>query len=267
MTTGAFRKGGFGWPILGSLAALVVPPAAELVTGNEMSYTISIFVLFVLFWVLTKMSRAEIGLRFWDLSAYTVSFIYPVVLLALAAAVSAMANDVNMDRSSFGEALFKTFIMFAATWLGALLTEDGLFRGWLWGSLSRTGMGPRGILAWTSLVFGLWHLPVAIIEENFRLPPEVIPVYVANACLLGLAWGIIRLASGSIVVAAFCHGIWNGIVYIFFGYGTKSAVLGITRYDMFDPERGLLGLALNAIAVAILWRWAARRVRRGDAGV
>lgn len=259
---GLDRRGGFGWPVAGSLLALLLSPLAEALTGNEMFYTVPVLGLFVLFWALTRMSLTEIGFRLGDLNAYAVSFAYPLILLSLAAGAAAVGGDTEIDTSSVGEVTSKILIMFAATWLGSLITEEGLFRGWLWGAVSRPGMRTRIILIWTALVFGLWHLPVAVMEENFRLPVEVIPVYIINVCLLGMAWGIIRFASGSIVVTAFCHGVWNGIVYIMFGYGTNSAALGMTRYRLFDPERGLAGLVLNGIAIAVLWRWAAGRAGR-----
>jgi membrane protease YdiL (CAAX protease family) len=253
--------GGFGWPVFGSVAALVVCPALELITGAEWSYTLPIFVFFFLFWGLTRMSRAEIGFRVGGPGAYIVSLVYAFLALSTVGAAAMLGGEGGLSSAPLGKSMILALQMFAATWIGTIITEDGFFRGWLWGSLSRTRLGVRGILIWTSLVFALWHLPVAVIEENFKLPAEVIPVYIVNVLLLGVAWGIIRLASGSIVTAAFCHGIWNGIVYTFFGYGTTSGALGITNYKVYDPERGLLGLAVNAIAVVLLWAWASRKLK------
>jgi hypothetical protein len=38
--------------------------------------------------------------------------------------------------------------------------------------------------------------------------------------------------------------------------------LGIADYKLFDPERGTLGLAVNTLAVLVLWVWAKRVARR-----
>jgi membrane protease YdiL (CAAX protease family) len=114
------------------------------------------------------------------------------------------------------------------------------------------------VLIWTAAVFALWHLPVALLEKNFTLPPRVIPVYVANAFLIGLGWGIIRRASGSVLTAALSHGVWNALAYVLFGYGAKAGVLEVSAYTTFGPERGVVGIVLNAAAVVLLWRWLKR---------
>jgi membrane protease YdiL (CAAX protease family) len=252
------RKSGFGWPIFGSVALLVLCPALELITGAEWTYMLPVVVFFFLFWALTRLSRTEVGFRLGGFGSYVASTIYALLALATVAAAAMLAGEGPPGDIDAGKSLILAAQMFAATWLGTIITEDGFFRGWLWGSLSRLRLGVRGVLVWTSVVFALWHLPVAIIEENFKLPPEVIPVYIGNVFLLGVAWGIIRFASGSIVVVAYCHGVWNGIVYTFFGYGTTSGALDITDYKLYDPERGFLGLAVNALAVVLLWAWASR---------
>lgn len=259
------NEGGFAWPVLGTAATLVLCPALELITGAAWSYTLPLLVFFFLFWTLTKMSRAEIGFRIGGFGAYIASLVYAFLALSAVGVAASIAGDAGLEEASAGRSTLMALQMFAATWIGTIITEDGFFRGWLWGSLTRTRLGARGILLWTSLAFAAWHLPVAIIEENFKLPPEVIPVYIGNAFLLGMAWGIIRLASGSIVTAAFCHGVWNGLVYVFFGYGTKAGALGIENYKLLDPERGILGLVVNTAAAILLWIWASRATKGGGA--
>jgi hypothetical protein len=76
-----------------------------------------------------------------------------------------------------------------------------------------------------------------------------------NAAVLGVAWGLMRSMSGSVIVASLSHGLWNGIAYSFFGYGTKAGALGIKETALYGPEVGVLGLALNVVVVAALWRW------------
>ncbi len=70
---------------------------------------------------------------------------------------------------------------------------------------------------------------------------------------------MLRLASGSIVVAAVSHAAWNALDYVFYGYGRRTGELGIAAYGVIDPERGWLGLAANAVAFALLWSWYRRR--------
>jgi uncharacterized protein len=71
----------------------------------------------------------------------------------------------------------------------------------------------------------------------------------------GAIWGLLRWISGSVVVASLCHGLWNGVDYVFFGFGTKIGALGIKNTAVYGPEVGMLGLALNIVFVVALWRW------------
>ena len=77
-----------------------------------------------------------------------------------------------------------------------------------------------------------------------------------NAAVLGLIWALLRSISGSIVVSSVCHGLWNGGAYAFFGYGTKVGALGIADTAIYGPEVGILGLGLNILFAATLWRYA-----------
>jgi hypothetical protein len=80
-----------------------------------------------------------------------------------------------------------------------------------------------------------------------------------NAAVIGLAWGLLRLLSGSVVVTSVSHGVWNGLAYVFSGYGVKIGALGIHNTALYGPEVGVLGLALNGLFVAGLWAWWWRR--------
>jgi hypothetical protein len=81
------------------------------------------------------------------------------------------------------------------------------------------------------------------------------PIVMANAAVLGAAWGLLRWQSGSVIVASVSHGVWNGLAYVLFGFGKHLGVLGITNTVVFGPELGLLGLALNIGFVTAFWIW------------
>ena len=65
----------------------------------------------------------------------------------------------------------------------------------------------------------------------------------------GGIWGVLRDVSGSLVVSSVSHGVWNGLAYTVFGYGTRAGALGIRQVGIYGPEVGLLGLALNTIVL------------------
>ena len=81
------------------------------------------------------------------------------------------------------------------------------------------------------------------------------PPYIINASLIGVAWGLLRLISGSVVVAAVTHGIWNAAAYVFFNNGAEIGVLGIQDIATYGPEAGGIGLALNLVYTIGLWLW------------
>ncbi len=79
------------------------------------------------------------------------------------------------------------------------------------------------------------------------------PIYILNAAVIGVIWALMRLRSGSIVVTSVSHGVWNGLAYVLFGFGTTLGALGIHNTGVFGPEVGLVGLALNVAFAAVLW--------------
>jgi hypothetical protein len=80
--------------------------------------------------------------------------------------------------------------------------------------------------------------------------------------VIGIVWGMLRWMSGSIIVASCSHGLWNGIAYVFFGFGTKTGALGIRDTAIFGPEIGILGLISNAVFAFLFWQWWRTRCNR-----
>ncbi len=247
------------WPIAATAAGLLLSPVLELATGFGPLYVFALTGLTVALWIILRFSRFEMGARFGPGKIYVIALIYPLVVMGIAAAAAGASGNIAFDTASLGRTSRTALLMFATTIFGAMVTEDGFFRGALWAVLRKNGIGPRWTLLWTGAAFGLWHLPVAIIEPEFALPATVIPVYVINAALIGIAWGALRMASGSVVTAAVCHAIWNALAYGLFGYGTSAGLLGVSRYWLLGPERGIAGLVLNSIVASILMRWALRK--------
>ena len=72
--------------------------------------------------------------------------------------------------------------------------------------------------------------------------------------LLGLAWGLVRHRSGSLLVACTAHASWNATAYTLFGFGARTGALGLADTTWWAPERGWGGLILNALVVVVVWR-------------
>jgi membrane protease YdiL (CAAX protease family) len=97
-----------------------------------------------------------------------------------------------------------------------------------------------------------------LLPTGFNPPPAQIPVYLVNAVVIGAIWGMLRMVSGSVLVASVAHGLWNGMAYVFFGFGSMMGALGIEQTAIYGPEVGWLGLAGNLIFATALWRMCVR---------
>jgi membrane protease YdiL (CAAX protease family) len=100
------------------------------------------------------------------------------------------------------------------------------------------GLTPTSVLILTSVAFAIWHVSSAVLDRGF---------------ISGVAFGLLRWISGSVVVSSVSHGLWNGMVYILFGTGAKVGTLGVAHTAVFGPESGILGLAANIIFAGGLW--------------
>ena len=108
-------------------------------------------------------------------------------------------------------------------------------------------------LSASSSPFGLWHLSTALLPTAFHPALAQVPIYIVNATVIGFVWAQLRQRSGSIIVTSVSHGVWNGLVYVLFGYGTTIGVLGVHNTAVFGPEIGVIGLVLNIVFAGALW--------------
>jgi hypothetical protein len=136
-----------------------------------------------------------------------------------------------------------------------LVGEDGFFRGWLWASLKHAGLNEPRVVLVTGIAFGIWHLPYGILGTGYDPLSAELSLYIISASLIGVAWGLLRLISGSVMVAAVTHGIWNATVYVFFNNGAEIGVFGIQDIATYGPEAGRIGLMLNLVYTLGLWWW------------
>ncbi len=224
-------------------------------TGFSDFSALPLLPLFLFFWWWQKFSRAEIGFKWGKISHHGFAVAYPLVVMSVLAAAAYASGQIDTSATDWDKARFNLFAGIFGTILGAIITEEGFFRGWLWAGLKKNGLSDRAILIATSLIFTAWHISAISLETGFDLPAKEIPLYLVNATLLGLNWGLLRQLSGSIVVASVSHGVWNGIAYALFGFGEKVGALGIQDTHLFGPEVGLFGIALNLVIAIAFWRY------------
>jgi membrane protease YdiL (CAAX protease family) len=179
--------------------------------------------------------------------------LYPLSIFSTITALAYANHALDLSHTDWTKALLNVALLTGATFLVAIITEEGFFRGWLWASLARAGLKPAALIFWTSIAFSLWHWSAITLDTGFNVPIARIPVFMFNAAILGGVWAVMRERSGSILVPSLSHGLWNGCDYVLFGFGTHHGALGIADTAFYGPEVGLLGLGLNAAFLLLLW--------------
>jgi membrane protease YdiL (CAAX protease family) len=247
--------------IIGVATAIGITTTLD-ATGLGMFSALPLFVLTGVFWAVQGFTRAEVGLRWGRAELYGLALLHPLVILGTVILVALVAGATDVSNAEWGKAGLNMALGATVGILMALITEEGFFRGWLWASLKGAGVGRGGVLLWSSVAFSLWHISIVTLDTDFALPAGQIPVYLINVVVIGVIWGLMRQASGSVLVPAVCHAVWNALDYPLFGFGTNVGELGIEQTSIYGPEVGFLGLTLNTLFALVLWRW----IRRTELG-
>ena len=243
------------WPLLASTAAIAISPLLMLATGRDELYTFWLTAMMIGLWFAQRMTMAEVGIVQGDAGSYLIGLAYVAGIIGLVGAGAWAAQLIDLKSYSAAAVFRRLSLNFLVTFVLALISEEGFFRGTLWVSCERAGFSPAKTILWTSIAFGLFHVAVPIIDPDFAQPLSKVPQYVIGSTVFGIAMGLLRFRSGSIIVPSACHALWNATDYTFFGTGRKIGQLGIVDSSIWDPERGYAGLVLAVIAAVLMWRW------------
>lgn len=240
-------------PAVAGFAAAALVTGVMDATGYSMFSALPLIPLTGLFWYLQRFSRQEMGLTWGRPGDYVPALAYPAIVLGGMGLVAWFAGAVDTSDTDWTKAMTNMALMSSTGVIMTLITEEGFFRGWLWAALKRAGKSDTFVLIGTSLAFTAWHLPAISLDTGFDVPVREMPIYLINATLLGLVWGLLRMVSGSVLVAAVCHAVWNGINYPLYGFGENVGALGIQATHIYGPEVGLIGVGLNLAVAAVLF--------------
>ncbi|MEQ9405141.1 MAG: CPBP family intramembrane glutamic endopeptidase [Cyclobacteriaceae bacterium] len=234
-------------PLIAVLLAIIITSVMDFI-GYIMFSALALLPITAIFWLISRLRREEMGLKAGRLEFYGLALLYPILIPGLALAAAYASGDLNVTVN------WKNILLASSVGiLGVLITEEGFFRGWLWGAFRRNKMSPRKTLLVTSIIFTVWHISAVTSGSEYGLPWYQVPIYLVNATFLGLTWGLLRAVSGSVIVPSFCHAVWNALVYELFGFGEEIGSSGITNTILFGPEVGILGIVLNG--GFFLWLW------------
>lgn len=241
-------------PAIGGVFAAIAITTTMDATGYAMFSALPLLPLAGIFWYLQNFSRVEMGLLWGQARYYGIALAYPVFVLGATAFIAYLGTAVDTSATDWSKATLNIVLMSSIGVLMTLLTEEGFFRGWLWASLKRARQSDSRALAWSTLAFTTWHISAISLDTGFDIPADEIPIFLINATLIGGVFGIIRLISGSVIAASLCHAVWNGLDYPLFGFGERVGALGIQQTHIFGPEVGIVGIGLNLVFLAYLWR-------------
>jgi membrane protease YdiL (CAAX protease family) len=245
-------------PLLGVILAVAITTALD-AGGLTIYSALPLMPLLFGFWSWEKFSRQQIGFRWGTWRDHGVAVLYPMVVLGASTIISGLGGVIDLGGADWRLVGLNLAVVTLATIVVAVVTEEGFFRGWLWASLRAAGISANWVLIGTSLAFSLWHVSAVLLTGGFALPLVQVPIYLLNVAVLGAIWGLLREQSGSVFVPSVSHGLWNGLVYTFFGFGLRPGALGIDETIWYGPEVGLLGLGLNLLFFIGLWRRQTRR--------
>lgn len=219
-------------------------------TGLVMFSALPLIGLLLIFSWLATMGRRELGFVIGVKQEYLPALIIPVLLIALVSGLAFLTGAVNIAETDWQKTWSNIAIMGSVGILLVAITEEGFFRGLLWGLFERAGFSSFKILMLTTFLFMLWHLSAVLIATEYAPPMAQVPIYLVNGSLLGFIWGAMRQLSGSIWPSTIYHSTWNALAYEFFGFGERTGALGIVDSWLYGPEIGLAGIAVNS-AVAV----------------
>ena len=240
-------------PFGGILLAIGITTTMD-ATGLTLFSALPLLALTGLGWSLQRFSRREFGLTWGKPAHHGLAVLYPFAVLGVIALIGLLFGAVNTAEAEWIKTGMNILMGSTVGILGVLLTEEGFFRGWLWASLRRAGFSSNRTLLLTTIAFTLWHVSAITLDTGFDVPPRQVPLFLVNATLLGLVWGMLRQLSGSALVPAVSHAVWNGLDYPLFGFGESSGALGLTNVTLYGPEVGVLGFGCSAMFAIWLWR-------------
>ncbi|MEM7084717.1 MAG: CPBP family intramembrane glutamic endopeptidase [Bacteroidota bacterium] len=240
-------------PIIAFLLAVAISITMDF-TGYTFLSAYPLLAITLIFWFIQRQTKKEMGLVFGRLKFYILALLYPLIVLSATALIAYLAGDLSIGEFDESAVTLNLIVGVTLGPLVVLLTEEGFFRGWLWGAFRKAGFSAEKALWVTSILFVIWHISAVTAESSYKLPFSQIPIYLINGLFIGLIWGTLRWASGSIIVASVCHAVWNTLAYMLFGFGENVGLLGVTNTALFGPEVGYLGILLNGLFFLWLWR-------------
>lgn len=234
---------------------------ASILGGNESLIYLSLLLLGVTAIIFQKFIHGkpiqDLGYKWPTDNGVIYAIVFPLSAILLIAGVDflmgwikcqspeAIRYSINFPLKGSLPLLILVFVLFQwiLTALINLITEELVFRGYILNQFRNLGVW-KAVL-FSSLLFGLWHIPVAIliIKSGWLR----VSLYAVNISLLGVVLGWLLVKSKSLIPPCIAHGLWNALEYTFWGMGNHKGIFTGTHRVLFDPEEGAAGTLILLI--------------------
>lgn len=141
-------------PVIGVVCAITVTTSMD-ATGLSTFSALALLPLLFLFWWLSHLSRTEVGFKAGHARDYGIAAFFPVAVMGAIALIAWLTGAVDLTKTNWLKTAANLALVTISTFLVAIVTEEGFFRGWLWGSLEKAGMKTGRVLIWSSIAFAL----------------------------------------------------------------------------------------------------------------
>lgn len=203
-----------------------------------------------------RAALASLGLDRPGWSAWAIAIIGPILLLFMVYAVVWMTDIASFKSPDLSSGVLKVFVNLSSGLLvgtvWALCEEVG-WRGYMLPKL--LGLGTLTAMLLVGFLHGVWHLPLMLTTPYYHAdgnPLIVVPLFLVTLTLAGIAFGYVRLISGSVWPAAILHGVFNWTWELM---NELTEVHSPEWFEYTGGESGMLTIAgLAVLAAVLLWR-------------
>jgi membrane protease YdiL (CAAX protease family) len=100
-------------------------------TGLSNFSALALLPLLFLFWRLSHLSRTEVGFKVGRPNDYGMAVLFPVAVMGAIALIAWPAGAVDLTKTNWSKTAANLALVTVSTFLVAIVTEEGFFRGWL----------------------------------------------------------------------------------------------------------------------------------------
>ncbi|GGH37064.1 CPBP family intramembrane glutamic endopeptidase [Paenibacillus segetis] len=205
---------------------------------------------------LHKEGWKSLGFGTFQGKTFMIGLLTPILLIGVSYAIIWTTGlgvlGVSPENSGKGVELAIRFII---TLVGGAVTvvlgEELGWRGYLLPRL--TSLGTSKALLWSSVIWGLFHLPIMIFTDLYHSDVNLyvyIPLFLLNVVLAGMFIGFLRLKSNSIWPALIAHSAHN----LAWSYGDMFTQNQMSIVKYLTGDAGILLIIGYALALFVFMR-------------